>query len=202
MPAPLHRCLAVWLVVTAATAALGWLLLPAALAPASRFDEVLVRLCAVAGTLAAAWLWAVTTAVTLEARHGRSRLPVPAAVRRLLLAACGVAVVAGLAAPAGAAPAGADRPRTAARVVADVLAGLPLPDRPHTRPPVRADDREPASARVTVAPGDTLWGLAAEHLGRAERWPEIYALNRAVVGADPDLIQPATRLRMPREEMS
>lgn len=201
MSAPLHRCLGVWLAVTLAAAALTGLLLPVALAPAGRFDEVLVRLCAAVGTLAAGWLWVVTTAVVVEARHGRARVPAPAAVRRLLLAACGAAIVAGLAAPAGAATGaapGADQPQTAARVVAEVLAGLPLPDRVHSRPLVRR--AEPP--RVGVEPGDTLWGLAEEHLGQGERWPEIYALNRAVVGADPDLIQPAQRLRLPLEEMS
>lgn len=190
----------VWLAVTTAVTGLGALLLPVALAPAARFDEVLVRLCAAAGTLAAAWIWVVTTAVAVEARRGRSRVPVPAGVRRLLLTACGVAVVAGLAAPAGAAP-GADRPQTAASVVAGVLAGLPLPDRVHSRPLARAAAPAP-DPQVTVRPGDTLWGLAGEHLGEGDRWPEIYALNRAVVGADPDLIQPAQRLRLPLEEMS
>ena len=53
--------------------------------------------------------------------------------------------------------------------------------------------------RVTVRPGDTLWDLAADHLGSGDRWPAIYALNRAVIGADPDLIQPAQRLRLPAE---
>lgn len=189
MPAPLHRCLTVWLVVTAATGGLASVLLPVALAPAARFDELLARGCAVVGLLVAAWLWVVATAVTVEARRGRARVPVPAAVRRVVLAACGVAVVAGLASPAGAAPRG-DAPRTAVAVVADALAGLPLPDRPHGRAAA-------PTPRVTVRPGDTLWGLAEDHLGSGDRWPEIYALNRAVVGADPDVIEPAQRLRLP-----
>jgi nucleoid-associated protein YgaU len=191
MPAPLHRCIAVWLAVSAATAALGVVLVPVALSPAGRFDEVLVRTCAAAGSVAAGWLWVVTTAVVVEARHGRPRLPVPAAVRRLLLAACGAALVAGLAGPTGAATPRGDRPQTAVAVVADALAGLPLPDRPHGG----------VVPRVTVRPGDTLWDLAEEQLGQGDRWPEIYELNRAVVGADPDLIQPAQRLRLPPKEM-
>jgi LysM domain len=190
MSAPLHRCLAVWLAVTAAAAGLAAVLLPVALAPATRFDELLVRACAVAGTLVAVWLWVVATTVAVEARRGRSRVPVPAVVRRLLLAACGAALVAGLSTPAGAAPRG-DAPQTAVAVVADALAGLPLPDRPHGRAGV---------PQVTVRAGDTLWGLAEDHLGSGDRWPEIYALNRAVVGADPDAIQPAQRLRLPAKE--
>ena len=50
---------------------------------------------------------------------------------------------------------------------------------------------------VTVHDGDSLWSIADEHLGAGDRWPEIYALNRSVVGADPDLIRPAQRLRLP-----
>ncbi|GAB2444623.1 hypothetical protein GCM10027062_25800 [Nocardioides hungaricus] len=196
MPAPLYRCLAVWLVATAAATGLVVLLLPVALAPTARFDELLARACAVAGTLAAGWLWVVATAVAVEARRGRTRVPVPAAVRRLLLVACGAALVAGLASPAGAAP-GGDAPQTAVAVVADALAGLPLPDRAHGRAAPRA---APRAERVTVQAGDTLWGLAEEHLGSGDRWPEIYALNRAVVGGDPDLIQPAQRLRLPAKE--
>lgn len=48
---------------------------------------------------------------------------------------------------------------------------------------------------VTVHRGDTLWGIAAAHLGPhaseaeiAREWPRWYAANRAVIGDDPDLI--------------
>ena len=182
MPAPLHRCLAVWLAATAVSAGLVTVLLPVALTPASRFDELLVRTCAIAGSLVAAWLWVVTTAVAVEARRGRSRVPVPAAVRRVLLASCG-------AARGGAAP------QPAVAVGAAARAGLPRPPRPQggAAPPR-------TGSSLTVHPGDTLWSLAEDHLGSGDRWPEIYALNRAVVGADPDVIQPAQRLRLPAKE--
>jgi hypothetical protein len=57
----------------------------------------------------------------------------------------------------------------------------------------------------TVEPGDTLWGIAAARLAPAERspagvhryWQEIYRANRAVVGADPNLIRPGMRLAAP-----
>jgi nucleoid-associated protein YgaU len=193
MQASLHRCLAVAVVATAtAVAALRWLV-PVALAPAAGFDGALVRICAVVAAVATAWLWLVTAAVLVEAVRGggwRAR-GVPAPVRRLLLAACGVAVVAGLASPAGATTGRQDPPQTAASVVAAVVAGLPLPDRPHG--PAHPQ-RRPV---VTVHDGDTLWSIADEHLGAGDRWPEIYALNRSVVGADPDLIRPAQRLRLP-----
>ncbi|WP_081790394.1 LysM peptidoglycan-binding domain-containing protein [Nocardioides sp. URHA0032] len=202
MHAPVHRCLAVALTATAAAVALvGWLA-PVALAPASGFDGALVRLCATVGSATTAWLWCVTGLVVLEALRGGSweTRGVPAGVRRALLAACGLAVVAGLATPAGATSGRHDQPQTAASVVATAIAGLPLPDRPHgpahDRRAQRLQHLRPAPV-VTVRRGDSLWSIADEHLGTGDRWPEIYALNRAVVGADPDLIQPAQRLRIP-----
>ena len=75
------------------------------------------------------------------------------------------------------------------------LEGLTLPDRPMIVIPV---------ATVTVAPGDTLWGLAAEHLPDrssaadiAESCARWYVTNRHVVGPDPDLIVPGQVLTPP-----
>ncbi|HEY0949875.1 LysM peptidoglycan-binding domain-containing protein, partial [Nocardioides sp.] len=87
-----------------------------------------------------------------------------------------------------------------------VLAGLPFPDRAVGLPghalratgPVRPACGEEART-VVVRHGDSLWELAAVHLGDARRWPEIYALNRAAIGADPGLIHPDTRLRLPAD---
>ncbi|WP_342372444.1 LysM peptidoglycan-binding domain-containing protein [Propioniciclava soli] len=49
---------------------------------------------------------------------------------------------------------------------------------------------------VTVRAGDTLSKLALRHLGEADRWPEIHALNRDRV-ADPDMIDIGWVLRVP-----
>ena len=50
--------------------------------------------------------------------------------------------------------------------------------------------------RVTVERGDTLSGLALEHLGAAGRWPKIAAANRDLID-DPDHIEIGWRLDIP-----
>jgi hypothetical protein len=61
-----------------------------------------------------------------------------------------------------------------------------------------------AAGEVVVRRGDSLWSIAAAELGpRAsaaqieQRWRRWYAVNRATIGADPDLILPGTRLVRP-----
>jgi LysM repeat protein len=53
------------------------------------------------------------------------------------------------------------------------------------------------SARFTVAPGDTLAGIAAG-LGIRGGWPALYAANRQAIGPDPDLIHAGTVLVVPK----
>jgi hypothetical protein len=88
----------------------------------------------------------------------------------------------------------------------------PAPARPRPRAPKvglvsaaprRAAEREPL---VTVRAGDSLWSIAAAHLGPdatsaqiAAQWPRWYARNRGVIGDDPTLIRPGQRLRPPDE---
>ena len=57
---------------------------------------------------------------------------------------------------------------------------------------------------VVVRSGDTLWHIAARHLGEdadaaaiAEAWPRWHDANRAVIGSDPDYLLPGTRLAPP-----
>ncbi|MFC1440451.1 LysM peptidoglycan-binding domain-containing protein [Streptacidiphilus sp. N1-10] len=49
---------------------------------------------------------------------------------------------------------------------------------------------------VTVHQGDTLTGIAEEHRVSGG-WESVYAANRQVIGADPDVIQPGEQLRLP-----
>jgi nucleoid-associated protein YgaU len=53
-----------------------------------------------------------------------------------------------------------------------------------------------AKAAVAVVRGDTLWHLAATHLGDPLRWREIHAANRTLI-QDPDLIYPGQQLVIP-----
>lgn len=59
---------------------------------------------------------------------------------------------------------------------------------------------------MTVRRGDSLWSIAARNLGSdatdaeiARAWPQWYAVNRDVIGANPDLIIPGQQLRPPTE---
>ena len=49
---------------------------------------------------------------------------------------------------------------------------------------------------VVVESGDTLWGLAEEHLGDGNRWPELHEANKSTV-ADPDVIDVGWELTIP-----
>ncbi|GAA2745442.1 hypothetical protein GCM10009868_26900 [Terrabacter aerolatus] len=75
------------------------------------------------------------------------------------------------------------------------------------RPRLLAPAPRPTAAAhelVTVHRGDSLWSVAARHLGPgasdsevAREWPRWYAANRDVVGDDPDLLVPGQQLRPP-----
>ena len=52
--------------------------------------------------------------------------------------------------------------------------------------------------RHVVAPGETLTSIAERRLGRANLWSDIYALNRAAIGDDPEGLQPGMTLLLPQ----
>jgi nucleoid-associated protein YgaU len=61
-----------------------------------------------------------------------------------------------------------------------------------------------AAEHVVVRRGDTLWSIAARHLGPgateaeiAVEWPHWFTANRDVLGRDPDHLTPGQRLRPP-----
>lgn len=201
MSRALHRCrpYVVWLGVTAAaltaTAAVPGAWQAAAEAdPGRGVAAVLVAGCALGLAGSLVWLWLVTTVTVAEIATG-SVPRTGGAARRLVLAACGAAVVAGTALPA----------QAAGGEGVDVLVGLPLPER--AVGPAAVDTSRAAAApsgdgrTYVVRPGDSLWSIARAHPAPAGdvglRWRAIWRDNRDVVGDDPDLIHPGQALRLP-----
>ncbi len=213
------------LMLTGGTAALAvqvWELAGPAQGPiAERPDDLLVLGCAVV-TLAIVLRWLLGFAVTLvamlpgaigvAARRGLRTLA-PRMLIRLTSAVLGGAVVASL----PGIPAIASTPAQPAHSAAPRPSHLPDPGwRAASQPLARTDLSVPAritagpSSRpsdingILVVPGDTLWGLATDRLPSGSSntaidrsWRDWYAANRAVVGSDPDVIQPGQRLRPP-----
>lgn len=202
------RCLVVWLGASTALAALAATAVPQALTLADErtFDRVLVAGCAAASLPVAGWLWVLTTLVVLEALGTRCRPSrgVPAVVRRVVLLACGAALVGvgGVAqAATGGEVAGHD---DHARTGGTSLAGLPLPDRTTGPATLTWLARATSPREVVVRAGDTLWSIAAADLPPGAddatvvaHWHRIYRLNRDLIGPDPDLIRPHQHLLLP-----
>ncbi|WP_026553435.1 LysM domain-containing protein [Arthrobacter sp. H20] len=79
--------------------------------------------------------------------------------------------------------------------------GRPLLNR-QTRPSPESPDTP--SGGIVVGPGDTLWTIAAAHLGPfatdaeiADAWPKWHNENWRVIGENPDLLLPGQLLRVP-----
>ena len=61
-------------------------------------------------------------------------------------------------------------------------------------------EKAPTAAKAktyTVDSGDNLSAIARQELGDANRWREIYELNKDTIGDNPDLIQPGMELKLP-----
>lgn len=83
------------------------------------------------------------------------------------------------------------------------------PTAPRVRPQIDPDliggrVSSTSESEVVVHRGDSLWSIAARHLGArasdaeiAQAWPQWFDLNRDQIGADPDLILPGQILRVP-----
>ncbi|GAA5150380.1 hypothetical protein GCM10023340_27380 [Nocardioides marinquilinus] len=214
------RALAVWSVVTTVSAATGgWAaagVRPADLAD-PHFEVLLPALASLVVCGCAVWAWLCTTVVVVAAlrRPGRPATVrgVPRWLARALLAACGVAVL--TAVPGHATTSGTTPGEPG-------LDGLPYPDRatgaagrPHrpdrsgstAAPLPRAEAAPTPVDAVRVRPGDSLWSISTDRLGHdadaaevAAHTAALHALNRPVVGPDPDVIHPGQRLRLPPRE--
>jgi nucleoid-associated protein YgaU len=172
-------------------------------------DEALSDVAMTVGALCVAWVVLAVAAALLAALPGSvgrsaqalARAITPALVHRAIALALGTALSAATVpqAPANAA-------LTAGTATTTAPAGwpdLPLLDRPAspTPTPHPAPPRAPA---VIVQSGDCLWSIAAKGLPADasdaqidDEWRRWYAANRAVVGADPDLIYPGQVLTAP-----
>ena len=160
-------------------------------------DDTVATCAALAGCLLVAWLAAATVLVVLAelpGAAGRSarRLALqltPPVLRRLLMLSLSSTVSA-----TGLTPAAATTPWPAL----DWPGAAPAPVTAVAVPPTGPD------RQLVVAPGDCLWRIAARELGPtattaavSAAWPRWYAANRAVIGPDPDLLQPGMRLVPP-----
>jgi len=225
----LPRCLLVWLTVGAVTGAVSlWAARDVTALPHATSIDAYVAAAAGAALIGCAVrAWGVTTVVvTCAVRHrdrSRSRSRdldqpgVPGWARGLVLAACGIALVGGAqSTPAHATPAEIAPATQPAGDGGPSSLGLPLPDR--TTGPLREESRDPAAtgavaaavatgALLVVRPGDSLWSIATDLLAPGTSNHDIGALvtrlyrtNQALIGDDPDLIQPGHRLRTPLGE--
>ena len=66
-----------------------------------------------------------------------------------------------------------------------------MPDNKNT------SELETKTKTYTVDSGDSLSAIAQQELGDANRWREIYELNKDVIGDNADLIQPGMELKLP-----
>lgn len=201
----------------------------------ARADELLAALAASAALFVVIWLALGLTLGLLArvpGSLGRAAVAVadvvtPRLMRRTAAFVLGVGVVAGLAPGASVAAPSPAAVATVASAEPDAVA-TPLPDpgfhalpdprwvpaAPTVRPQadLRVLSRAPATTTTAATPvevvvqrGDTLWSIAARHLGPgasdaeiAKAWPAWFAENRDVVGDDPDLILPGQVLQAPQ----
>ncbi len=61
----------------------------------------------------------------------------------------------------------------------------------------KSEKSEKSEKSYTIKDGDNLSDIAQEQLGDANRWKEIYELNKDVIGDDPDMIHPGKKLKLP-----
>lgn len=156
------------------------------------FPDALLALGCLVQLAVATWV-VLTVALSLAHVPGPVlRAVAPPLLRRALFA--------GAAGALALAPAHADPQSTPSRSTTHDLVGLRLPDRPVAGVAPVVDRRE----TVVVRPGDTLWAIAARslptdasHDAIAHACAQWHDANRAVIGADPDLIFPMQRLITP-----
>jgi len=205
----------------------------AAAGPAGPADGMLLMV-ALAGALLSLWLGLGMTLSALSALPGvlgqlcrrLARRIAPVAVRKGVAFVLGTTLTAALIPGTAVADDRYETPRSAvvaaapyeARAVSAVVVAAPdasfrfagdqpqVTDLADAAPPATwsLGRREIPADGVVVLRGDTLWSIAARHLGPAAtageitvEWHRWLATNRDVIGSDGDLILPGQRLRAP-----
>jgi nucleoid-associated protein YgaU len=196
----------------------------AAAGPASPADGILL-MAGLGGTLLSLWLGLGMTLSALSALPGAlgrasrqlAARVAPAVMRKVVAFVLGTTLTAALI--PGTAAAGLRHDARPGIVAAGLAVAAPdasfrfISDPPHVvstvdaAPPPAWSPTRPehhGQAVVVVLRGDTLWSIAARHLGPAARaaeinaeWPRWLAANRGVIGDDADLILPGQLLRPP-----
>jgi DNA-binding SARP family transcriptional activator len=169
-------------------------------------DDVLIKALAVVAWLAWASLAASVWTEAWAAARGRIARRLPGLYPVQALAGQLVAAVVLVVSPLNRPSPPHHRPALAL-VLHSAEAGTVAPSGPlavtlasATTPVVAPTNSYPS---YTVARRDTLWGIAAGHLGDPLRWPEIYRLNRGrpqpdgAALTDPNVIRPGWSLLLP-----
>ncbi len=76
------------------------------------------------------------------------------------------------------------------------------PTEPAQLPTAKPEKTAPTATRhdydeYVVQPGDRLFDIAQRRLGAGNRWQEIYAINKDVLGNDPSRLKPGQILKIP-----
>ncbi len=199
------------------SAAIAGLRDPQATADRYGVDALLLAAAGAACWLALAWLvvaMGVLAATALPGRcghvaHAVAARTVPPAMRRLLALGLGLAVVTSAGSAAASATELAQAPRGAHSAVdldwpLGVAPAATTEPAGTTTPAARSTVSSLVGSMVVVRPGDCLWSIAAGHAPAgagnaaiAAAWPRWYAANRAVIGADPNLLLPGQHLSPP-----
>lgn len=198
--------------------------LAAAQAGAADFDMLLGLAASLAAGAVLGWIVLMVTATVLAAVPGAAGVlagrcaerVTPVALQEVVRVALGLSVVVGPVTTALPAAWAAESPQPQGEVSLRLpTVGRPALGAPNEPPVARATlgprpvgtPRERRQQEVVVRRGDTLWEIAARHLGRgaadsevAVEWPRWWRANRVVIGSDPDLILPGMRLRPPHPD--
>jgi len=74
---------------------------------------------------------------------------------------------------------------------------MPTPTTAQPGADQRSDNKPPTGGTYTVKSGDSLWAISKRLSGSGNNWPELYSVNKAVVGSNPNLIYPGQTLTLP-----